>query len=88
MEVKDIFEKEFSDIFESKVTREYTSANFVPTKIENLRKYVTVGYSGNFLYDFRWMVYCIKQNSNLINIFVQNRKEIDRLILFGKYKEA
>nr|WP_296832812.1 hypothetical protein [uncultured Marvinbryantia sp.] len=85
---ENIFEKEFSDIFESKVTREYTSANFVPTKIENLRKYVTVGYSGNFLYDFRWMVYCIKQNSNLINIFVQNRKEIDRLILFGKYKEA
>lgn len=85
---EDIFEKEISDIFESKVIWQYVSANFVPTKVEDLRKYLTVSYSGEFLYDFRWMIYCIKQNSNLINIFVQNRKEIDKRILFGQYKEA
>lgn len=85
---ENIFEKEFSGIFKSQTTCKYVSANFKPTEITKLRKYLTVGYSGDFLYDFRWMIYCIKENSNLINIFVKNRKEIDKLILFGQYDAA
>lgn len=83
-----IFSKEFENIWKTSITRDYISANFIPTKIDNLRKYITVGYSKNFSYDFRWMIYCIKENSNLINIFIKNRKNIDKLILFGQYEEA
>lgn len=83
-----IFEKELSEIFKSQTTWRYVSANFNPIDITRLRKYLTVGYSGDFLYDFRWMIYCIKENNDLINIFVRKRKEIDRLILFGQYDAA
>lgn len=85
---KKMFEKEFDDIFKSQITERFVSVNFRPMKIEDLNKYVAVGCSSDFLYDFRWMIYCIKKNADIINLFVKKRKEIDRLILFNQYEEA
>lgn len=87
-EKKGEFEVDFSELYKCELTREYVEANFVPMKISDLRRYSTVGYTGEFLYELRWIIFCIKQNKDIIDTFCINRKEIDRLILFGKYSEA
>jgi hypothetical protein len=83
-----IFEKEFSEIFKYQITKEYISTQFVPIRAEDLRYCLMTIYLRDFQYDFRWMIYCLKQNKHLINAFVEHRKKIDRLILFGQYEKA
>lgn len=85
---EEMFKDFFSEICKSPITWNYVSANFFPQSVEGLKKYLTISYSCDFRYDFRWMTYCIKANAEIINLFVENRKKIDKYILFGQFEDA
>ena len=82
------FEREFGEIFKSQILKEYVTVNFYPKKAGELSKYITVISTRCFEYDFRWLLYCIKENQFLINRFVRGRKKIEELILFNKHEDA
>ena len=85
---EDAFEKEFGDVFKSQILREYVTVNFYPQNAGELSKYATIVSARHFEYDFRWLLYCVKENIFLINKFVRGRKKIEELILFNKHEDA
>ena len=82
------FRKEFDETFNSRVLWDFVTANFIPNSIKELGRYLTVASANTFLFDIRWIFYCVKKNASVINKFVRGRREIDSLILFSKYEEA
>lgn len=85
---EDMFEREFGDIFKSQILRGYVTANFYPKKIGELSKYITAVSARRFEYDFRWLLYCVKENADLINKFLKGRRNVEKFILFNKNKDA
>lgn len=82
-----LFFDDFEKMMRSEYINPYITNNNCIDKIGVGFDNIT-GFSGNLVYELRWMISCISMAKDIINDFVKAREQFDDAILLNKYEDA
>ncbi|MBR1692601.1 MAG: hypothetical protein IJ711_07485, partial [Lachnospiraceae bacterium] len=84
----DEFDEVYDYLQNNKFTNRYISVNLFPKRMDLLGRYTEVEFTDQVRIELRWHMKTFAAYKEAINAFLEQKAEIDRLILQNRYEQA